>query len=965
MNLASALSAANIMRSIKRFCILPVFVTFIVSNMYSQTMVYNINLTPIAELPMFLRAGSSVVIETRNLSAGSDPVLNLLSPEGVEVAANDNAGNGLAARITFNVVANGSYTLIVRAKNNSSGGTADIVMNDVTQASNVPFGGWQQELQRLRLNETVETVKLPLGAGGTHRIYFLKPDRIGISRRVSGGGVDNGALYRSPSTVQSARILAGSDGQSGQVRVVRNDAAIAGHDIDGDGLGDEVEREIGTCTKLSGAAGNFDCSLATDARDTDGDGLSDRIEFMGKRTESGGFPLPKWGASPRHKDMFIEIDFMRRSGVENANNTILKMTPDVARHFARVYGDSGTTSALVKLYHASVLRNPDQVPGISVHLDIGVAPELPGDVTIYGNWGGYNAVNALKKDGSPCGSSTSEDDCQGVAAGTSNDAWHDEAWRTNMNAERLGVFRYALGYAGGGGSAGKGFAAAFNFHSRAITNHEWGHTFGLGHNGLYGGEDIDVNCKTNYPSIMNYAFYSQFEAGFSDGRNIGPLNNSALKEWKAVPASNKFYMTILRTEFNYNVDTLQGHVDWNRDGVFAPEGQTVRAYANFRPDNACEFTKYNQLIVGNAQTTGTPVLARLSNRLYIFYVRDGAVKYRYSTSTWNCAEPSDAACGSWGAEKDAGITAIGVDVLKKDNQLLIVCTTWPGDIKEKRLTLVSNIENWSVAATIPGKAAGEPSLAIMPGGVVYLAYKGTDLNIHYNKLVSGSWQPSETAMSNTNEPIRSTTLWAFPALTATYLPWRPGVKALYGLFPDRDGFLDIWHFDVATSRWQKTDVLEGRPGPIHGRPGTAWVPARTANQYPGKFYLLYSKQSSGGVFKGDTRFRMSYVALTRNADGTERRTEKVGIDSYFQNSWYHSYGNSLFYEPGVDGNLRALCVLPGDDQSFSVWFRPLADGIVNFTYRNHNDWDVLRLNLCQLVVNPGNLISNPILCDQN
>ena len=41
-------------------------------------------------------------------------------------------------------------------------------------------------------------------------------------------------------------------------------------------------------------------------------------------------------------------------------------------------------------------RNPDGLPGITTHLDTGVALETPADSTVYGDWGGFNAVNAKK-----------------------------------------------------------------------------------------------------------------------------------------------------------------------------------------------------------------------------------------------------------------------------------------------------------------------------------------------------------------------------------------------------------------------------------------------------------------------------------------------------------------------------------------------------------------------------------------
>ena len=106
---------------------------------------------------------------------------------------------------------------------------------------------------------------------------------------------------------------------------MRNDGALAAHDADGDGLGFELERALGTCSSRLSTAPGVNCSAIADRRDTDGDGISDGLEVRGLRRPPvvagaaaigiGGddLALPLWGASPRHKDMFVEVDFMRRT----------------------------------------------------------------------------------------------------------------------------------------------------------------------------------------------------------------------------------------------------------------------------------------------------------------------------------------------------------------------------------------------------------------------------------------------------------------------------------------------------------------------------------------------------------------------------------------------------------------------------------------------------------------------------
>ena len=81
------------------------------------------------------------------------------------------------------------------------------------------------------------------------------------------------------------------------------------------------------------------CAAIADTRDTDGDGLWDSWEVMGVN----GQALPAWGANPRHKDIFVEIDFRRLTLADNQNGLALRMTAAVARQLAGIYADSATT----------------------------------------------------------------------------------------------------------------------------------------------------------------------------------------------------------------------------------------------------------------------------------------------------------------------------------------------------------------------------------------------------------------------------------------------------------------------------------------------------------------------------------------------------------------------------------------------------------------------------------------------
>jgi len=779
--------------------------------------------TAVNAIEIDLPAGIPVTFETASVSAGGDPVLHiLLSSTGREVAVDDNSAGGKAARIAFTPPVAGRYQVVVRARSQGTVGTCDILRNGAVLQRGAAFGGWQMELPNLRALEEVETIRLPGGAGPIHSLYVLKPGGLGIDLSVAGPRRASGGRWFAVDSASAGSrqvIVAVPPGSwPGRVRLVRNDVRLAGHDPDGDGLGTELENALGTCASATSIVRGFDCRRVADPRDTDGDGISDGWEVLGRsgyvdpvtKAVSHAYEmLPLWGADPLHKDVFFEVDFMLRQPGEPAR----RMSDTVARQFARLYQDEvAPLTAEQSARHAASLRNPDGRPGIHVHLDTGVDPTDPRDVTLFGNWGGHNAVPPVRQaDGSYAG------------------LQYSEAWKTNMWPSRRGIFLYMIPYAGGGGSTElNGVACTFGIDGAAGLAHECGHALGLNHSGppAETGPVVDPTCNPNYPSLMNYTFLWS-GAGFSDGAGGPPLNNAALREWNAVPAAETAYLNTLRTTFQYNVDTVNGHVDWNRDGLIAPAGTTVRAFANLMPGDGsgCGFTNNNYVPVGTAKSMRSPGLVRIGNRLYVFYIRNGALKYTYSTSDWNCPGPTEAGCpgATWSAEMDAGLAAGGVDAgrvrVAGREYLAVVAIDAGGRVVEKRMTMQGTSEVWTPWATIGStSAAGEPSIAAIDGGLsAFVVYKGTDSQIRYHRFNAGAWGPGQVAVNAAGAAITSSTA-ASPAIVRAYLAVRPAVPELYGAFTDASGRLDIWWFNTGTTRWEPTGVLDARPDPLWGGP---------------------------------------------------------------------------------------------------------------------------------------------------
>jgi hypothetical protein len=257
--------------------------------------------------------------------------------------------------------------------------------------------------------------------------------------------------------------------------------------------------------------------------DDDGDGLCDNWETTGIDSDGDGtidLDLPAMGADPRHRDVFVELDFM-------APHQLEQLAVDV----------------VVQAFADAPPVNPDGTSGIALHVDNGPGSVM--DPRTGALWGARSRQDAVP-----------HVDVLGTVAPSGTYEWgeFDLLRAAHFDAEREPAFHYAIsghGYGsptehssgiarGIGGSdllitlgAGCGPSdCTFGVNHQAGTfMHELGHNLGLRH----GGTD-DVNRKPNYLSIMNYAF--QFTglprlsgpASFDYSRFAVQLDESALAE---------------------------------------------------------------------------------------------------------------------------------------------------------------------------------------------------------------------------------------------------------------------------------------------------------------------------------------------------------------------------------------------------------------------------------------------------
>ena len=321
---------------------------------------------------------------------------------------------------------------------------------------------------------------------------------------------------------------------------------------------------------------------AKDTTDTDGDGLPDCWEKYGVDTDGDGtidVDLPKMGADPKHKDIFVELDHM--TGHEISNDAINKV---------------------IAAFDAAPVDNPDGTQGIKLHVDNGpdsiMDPVVAGGTVSGKTWGSLSQADEL-----------GHIDLLGT---TENGEYDWSAFRSleqrYFSASRRPVFHYAIsahdfvashasGISAGGYPSGAGeFLITLGGACPAdpctpkvgmqagTFMHELGHNLGLGH----GGGD-HLNYKPNYLSIMNYRF--QFSglkvggrAGLYDYSRFGPDEIAQIYEGKLHetfglgtpgPILRDYTTTWNCRDGSIKSATVNAAMDWNCNGVYDSDEVSV------------------------------------------------------------------------------------------------------------------------------------------------------------------------------------------------------------------------------------------------------------------------------------------------------------------------------------------------------------------------------------------------------
>lgn len=887
----------------------------------------DLDASPVVRTSVSLVAGATYTIETSDLASGVDTVLHVWGPDasGVvrTIASNDDYPGSRASRVTFVAPRTGSYDVVVHAFAGTTQGTGNVKLNGAVIATGAYFGGTRAYVPTG--NYRYESALAPAGSTDT-MLYALD-----CSGALVGSDDDGGVGYASrfsATNVCSVIVASYSAAARGGASLYANDYTA---DADGDGLGVDLERALGTCDNKTDAG----CSSVALTTDTDRDGLPDAAEVFGIDDPSQPQHLPRWGANPRHKDMFVEVDFVAP--------------------LTGVPWSDATSTELAKLFGAGSgadLANPDGLPGIRMHFDVGIDPTSASYRTAYGNWGGSNL------------SSVGD---------------YSKAPDTQRAAVRAGVFRYALATASGGG---QGFGDRLGWGTASGVGalaHELGHTAGLAHHGhdAWGA----MNDKPNYPSIMNYAFPYTAGYGFSLGKNPSILDPSGASETTSFPSySSASYLTA--APFTYAVSPA-GAVDFNRDGVqddFFAAGNTggVRAGVTWRDggDNDAPSAAEQMVAMGSKYkwdpntSTGkadprpiTPRLVRFSDRMLTFWVdATGSLRYRSAAAggpdpKGSCGVSAELAgpCMSFGGEMvvPTAEKVTGFSAAEWKGGVMFAYTTPTGGLRTLRATGVTSngqLTGFTVE-TAEAANASEPELGVMyvrkdayagdeqlglfwvQGGVYRWAVSRPDLTF---------WQRGEVRRTDgttiTGLYGASVVTWPSRELSINFAV--SGRSC--GAFVKADKALVFACYDKDLDAWQDLTSTMG-PGVIQAgaRPSLAYHVFRDAQGVPlldqtrGQFWMAIP--ATGGRLALWRSSTLKWPTPPSTAM-TFRWAGNMG------NQWAFSAAGAgvHLFEDGETSALKALWVWP----TFGVWFYPFVDGTVRAQLKDGNDFQVMEHGIC-------------------
>ncbi|MFW5875851.1 MAG: hypothetical protein ACOCXM_03880 [Myxococcota bacterium] len=864
-----------------------------------------------------LDVGESATFETSNLSVGTDTVINIWDgTDWTSAAYNDDYGSSLRSRATVTNTASYLHTYYIIVTNHgSNSGTADLYKDGSLYWSQIPVEG---ETVGVPCGEAYdyETVK---ATGSTKDLMLFGFGILGFGRRLQALDFDNGVgdNARISGKIDVCNVIIGLDSwwaeTAGEAHVYANDY-WTDDPKDGDGLGGALESELGTCNSRSqpgcascNADGDSHCAVEEGETyalfDSDNDGLRDDFEVFGVDARIPNY-LPTWGADPLHKDAFVEIDWYEQS---------YPVTAEAIRYASSELGKGS----------AITLQNPDGLPGIRLHADIGVDATNAEEQTLYGDWGGASAVPTKK---------------------------YKNAANDYSAEERRGIFRYGLAKSGGGGQGQTdGRAFVFQYFNGAHLVHEMGHTMALGHAGTsaWGA----VNCKPNYRSVMNYAYQGDASLGYSQGAIDTVLNPAAVDETVGIGTSDNSWFE--EDWFRLNVSGAM--IDWNRNGTY--ESGKVRApltWARWAGGGCATFQHNKTPLQHNSMKPTTPSIMRLGSRLYVFWIgSDDTIYYRHgligSRSSGGCLDNQlGTKCMNW-SETRSVRTGTAVSAVAWGSKMVLAFKSTTGNlytISSLGTDSSGNFTGWTTPIYL-GAMLDEPEAVEFDhadGARIGLFYR--DPNGVFRTWLSaqpgGGWYRQDVT-DQTGTPLEA-------GLSPTVATMSNGTASVHcGVFPNGQGYIGFYCYDKTTNRW--TDLTgsaySNGVGPRSSvKAGLYFHVPRDENGDPvngdnteGRFHLAIDR------VKANEEFPVMWMSNPLSFSSPPDPNIEMVLNSPLYHGHFRIISGVDMYEDAEVSSLKMVMIGTGD-KGDHLNFWPFADGTFAAELRDGNDFRVISYGLC-------------------